>query len=181
MRHCIFSAWGAQRCHATKESLERRVAKPVYRLACCYLSFGLLTLMVGCGKNPHEPEQAEVSGTVLFQGKPLPGGRVTFVLVKGGFESRGIIDENGNYTIKAPVGDVEIGVDNRWLAPRRGPTNKRPILKKPGAQEAQRMKGRWVNIPSSYADPHASGLKYTVKPGSQTHDIELSQPTSKRP
>jgi len=150
------------------------IVKRVVRLAGCCGMLGLLTLMGGCGKNPHSAEHVEVSGRVLFQGKPLPGGQVNFVAVNGGFASSGIIDENGNYQVKAPVGDVEIGVNNAMLKSQgRGPTQI-PHAKKAGAPEKQPLKGRWVNIPSSYADPHASGLKYTVKPGSQSHDIELS-------
>lgn len=143
------------------------------RPACCCLSLGLLTLLAGCGRNPHSVEHTEVSGKVLFQGKPLLGGTVSFVAVNGGFPSTGIIDENGNYQIKAPVGDVEIGVTNRMLQPKRG-SKGMPLLKKAEAKERQPLKGRWIKIPSRYEDPHTSGLKYKVTRGPQTHDIELS-------
>ena len=148
---------------------------PFRRPACCCLSLGLLTLLAGCDKNPHSAEHTEVSGKVLFKGKPLPGGIVSFVAVNGGFTSTGTIDENGNYQIKAPVGDVEISVMNRMLQPSRGSKGMRPArLKKAEAKENRLLKGRWVKIPSHYEDPHTSGLKYTVKRGPQTHDIELS-------
>ncbi|HTU93793.1 MAG TPA: carboxypeptidase-like regulatory domain-containing protein [Gemmataceae bacterium] len=152
--------------------LEHRVKKPVFPLACWCLSLGLLTLMVGCSKSPHSAEHADVSGKVLFQGQPLPGGKVTFVAVNGGFASTGTIDENGDYQIKAPVGAVEISVTNQTLQSRGGPmAPRRP--KKAEAKKDQPTKGRWVKIPSQYGDPHTSGLSYTVKSGSQTHDIEL--------
>jgi hypothetical protein len=139
------------------------------------LSLGLLTLLAGCDKQPLSVEHTEVSGKVLFQGKPLPGGIVSFVAVKGGFVSSGPIDENGNYQLNAPVGDVEISVMNRMLQPSRGSKGLRPArLKKAEAKENQPLKGRWVKIPSHFEDPHTSGLKYTVKQGPQTHDIELS-------
>ena len=145
------------------------------RPACCCLSLGVLTLLAGCDKNPHSAEHTEVSGKVLFQGKPLPGGIVSFAAVNGGFVSSGTIDEHGNYQIKAPVGDVEISVMNRMLQPSRGSKGMRPApLKKTEAKEHQLLKGRWVKIPSHYEDPHTSGLKYTVKQGPQTHDVELS-------
>jgi hypothetical protein len=129
--------------------------------------------MSGCNNNPHSADHAEVSGRVLFRGEPLPGGQVTFVTVKGGFAANGTIDENGDYQIKAPVGDVQISVTNRMLQPRGG-SNAPAIPKKAEAKEGSPRKGRWVNIPSTYEDAHTSGLKYTVKPGPQTHDIELS-------
>jgi hypothetical protein len=160
---------------------ERGNEKPVLRLACYCLSLGFLAGMAGCGKNPRSAEHVEVSGTVLLDGSPLPGGRVSFVAVNGGFASTELIDENGHYQIKAPVGEVEIGVSNKMLEPNRrrrgggGPEEtESPHQKKAAAQPAQRVKGHWVNLPSSYADPHTSGLKYTVKPGSQTYDIKLT-------
>lgn len=123
--------------------LERGIEKPLLPLICGSLSLGLLALMAGCGQNPRSVSHTEVSGKVLFQGKPLPKGRVNFITVKGAFASSGKIDENGHYKLEAPVGDVQICVMNE-------------------------------KIPSQYANPQASGLTYTVKPGSQTHDIELS-------
>jgi len=130
--------------------------------------------MVGCDNNPRSVDHAEVSGTVFFQGEPLPGGQVSFVAVKGGFAASETIDENGKYQIKAPVGDVEIGVDNRMLRQQFGKPTSPLRLKQPGAEESKPLKGQWVDIPPSYSDPHTSGLKFTVKPGTQTHDIQLS-------
>jgi hypothetical protein len=173
MRSPISTAGTARRLPVTMKSLNHGVCKAAFRLTCCCLSFGLLILMVGCDKNPRSVDHADVSGTVLFQGKPLPGGRVSFV-AKGGFAASEIIDENGKYQIKAPVGDVEIGVDNQMLQQQRGKPTSTPRLKQPGAEPSKPLKGRWVNISPSYADPHTSGLKFTVKPGTQTHDVELS-------
>jgi hypothetical protein len=172
--------------------------KPALRLGCGSLSLGLLILTAGCGGNPHAVDTAEVSGKVLFQGKGVTGGRVSFVSVKGGFPSSAIINEDGTYQIKAPVGEVRIGVDNSMLKPQGvggggkgpgkgggkgggqggGPPKGIAHPKGPNAPEAKEqpvtIKGKWVAIPSQYADPGTSGLTYTVKPGSQTHDIDLS-------
>jgi hypothetical protein len=160
--------------------IEHVVEKPALRLACCCLSFGLLVLLGGCGSNnPRSAEHTKVSGQVLFQGQPLPGGRVTFVAVNGGFASSEKIDKNGNYQIPAPVGEVEIGVTNRMLKPRTGKAPLRP--QKAGAKEDQPLEGRWVSIPPHYEDPHTSGLRYMVKSGPQTHNIELSASSSPAP
>jgi hypothetical protein len=157
------------------------VLSPVLCLACYGLAIGLLTALAGCSQRPRSADHVEVTGQVRFQGQPLPGGRVSFVAVNGGFASVGIIDENGHYQINAPVGEVEIGVSNQMLHPNRRQRGGRgaeeiasPRQKKAGGQQAQLVKGYWVNIPSSYADPHTSGLNYTVKPEPQTYDIELS-------
>jgi hypothetical protein len=155
--------------------------KSVLRLFGDWLLLGLLTGMAGCTKTPHSIEHAEVSGKVLFQGKPLPGGQVTFVTVQG-FASSAPIDENGNYQIKAPTGEVQIGVENRFLLPsKRGP-EKGFHPRRPGSKvEEKPIKGRYVKISSRYSDPTTSGLTCTVKPGPQTHDIELSDNPSPAP
>ena len=154
--------------------IKPRKKQAVLRLAYSCLSLGLWGLALGCTNNPHSAEHAEVSGKVLFQGQPLPGGQVTFVTVKGGFAANGTIDENGNYQIKAPVGDVEISVTNRSLLPRGGEANSSKIPKKAEAKEGPPKRGRYVRIPTAYENAATSGLKYTVKPGPQTHHIELS-------
>jgi hypothetical protein len=148
-----------------------RYVPSIFRAASCCLSIGFLVLATGCGSS-REPQQAEVSGKVLFQGKPLPGGKISFVAVKGGFSAVGTIDENGVYQIKAPVGEVQISVTNRMLQPKTGPKAV-PKLAKAKVEE-QPVKGQWVQIPFQYEDPSKSGLKYTVTKGAQTHDVELS-------
>ena len=162
------------------------ISKLTSRLACCCLWCGLLTLLGGCGKSTKSVEHAEVTGKVLYEGKPLPGGQVTFVTVNGGFVSSGHIDQNGNYRINAPVGEVLIGVDNSMLRPGGGggkggkggggnaPKGGAAHPNRPDSEPENPIKGRWVNIPLIYADPQQSGLKYTVKPGSQTYDINLT-------
>lgn len=163
---------------------ERGIERSILRLVCCGLSLGLLILSAGCKGRPRSVQHAEVSGKVLFQGKPLPGGVVNFVAVNGGFANNAFIDENGNYKISAPEGEVRIGVDNRMLQ-NPGLKGERKLdktasKKKAAVAENQKaqppagpLKGRYVEIPENYTDPTKSGLTYTVKPGSQTHDIDL--------
>lgn len=154
------------------------IVKPGLRLTGGCLSLGLLILMAGCNNIRKGEEQAEVSGRVLFQGKPLPGGRVSFVAVNGGVGASETIDESGNYKIKAPIGDVKIGVDNSMLEPKRfggGPPKSMKHPKPPNSSsDAKSVKGQYVRIPREYKDPSTSGLSYTVQKGAQTHDIELS-------
>jgi hypothetical protein len=156
------------------------IVKSIFRLVCGGLLLGLLTGMTGCTKSLHSTQHEEVSGQVLFKGKPLPGGRVTFAAIEGGFASTRPIDENGNYKINAPVGNVLISVDNRMFLPRRGAKSgqkQKQQPKRPDSQvgEEEPIKGgHYVEIPQRYANCDTSGLTYTVKPGAQTHDIELS-------
>ena len=162
------------------------IAKPILGLTCCGLSLGLLILSAGCGRLGRSVEHAEVSGKVLYQGKPLPGGVVNFVTVKGSFANTCAIDENGNYQLKAPVGEVQISVQNRMLQNQspiqRDKSKEAKTFREKKTIEIEQaqpskgpLKGRYVAIPDRYNDPSTSGLIYTVKPGSQTHDIELSE------
>src|SRR5260370_1315116 len=94
--------------------VSRMFRAPAATLACrAHLLLCLLVLTAGCSGGTGSVERAEVTGKVLFKGQPLPGGRVTFVTVQGGFAHGGTIDERGNYTLSAPVGEVRIAVDNR--------------------------------------------------------------------
>jgi hypothetical protein len=109
---------------------------------------------------------------VLFKGEPLPGGRVTFVATQGAFANTATIDENGNYKINAPVGEVQIAVDNRMLSPRMA---RAPTPAKSGGETLNPVKGTFVPIPRKYFEPDQSGLVYMVRKGEQTHDIPLEE------
>ena len=94
----------------------RRVVFGLWTIRCA-ARLGLLILavaVVGCG-----PNQVKVSGRVLFDGKPLPGGRVTFRPADPSQNSvSAVIDEQGNYAAVLPAGDVQVSVDNSELEPR---------------------------------------------------------------
>ncbi|HEY7330363.1 MAG TPA: hypothetical protein VH592_22175 [Gemmataceae bacterium] len=153
------------------------IFKPVLRVSGC-LSLVVVIVLTGCGKGARSIESAEVSGKVLFQGKPLPGGRITFASANTAFAASELIEENGTYTIKAPVGDVKISVDNSMLQQQGGKMGggkPKSFPRPPGKEEETRpVKGKYVKIPSKFKDATTSGLTYTVKKGAQTHDIELS-------
>jgi hypothetical protein len=138
-----------------------------------HVSFMVVALLLsGCGGGIAPTENAEITGQVTFKGKPLPGGRITFLTLRGSFAHVADIDENGNYRIEAPVGDVKIAVDNRML--KSDPhTQGSPKLKRPGAEEARKLKGKYVAIPKKYYSPEDSGLTYKVENGSQTKNVEL--------
>lgn len=138
----------------------------------------LLTVFVmGCSGS--SIKQAEVSGTVSYKGKPLPGGVITFVSPRG-YTGTAVIDPQGHYKMpQAPVGEVQIGVDNRMLTKRGAASAKKGMLKLPPEvaskqQNPQAVTGTYVFLPPKFAAPDKSGLNYTVKPGTQTHDIDLS-------
>jgi hypothetical protein len=147
--------------------------------------FGLLLLLpvlAGCGS-----DQNKVSGRVKFDGKPLPGGLVTFQPTDP--QARAVttfLDEEGNYEVVLPRGEVRISVDNRELAPRGPGSGGMPPDLPPGVKnfdkKAQpkppevaptRPPGKYVAIPEPYYEIESAGLTYLVEPGEQKHDIEL--------
>jgi hypothetical protein len=138
------------------------------------LALGILVLAVGCGPRK-SVEHSEVQGIVKYKGNPLPGGRIEFVSAQGGFAVTETIDEEGKYKIKAPVGEVKIGIDNTALRAQRGQPGSKPRLQRPGSEEAHPMKGTYVDIPSKYRTPDQSGLTFTVDKAQapQTHNIDL--------
>src|SRR4051812_15792825 len=97
------------------------MAKPSSPRRCRLGLVLVLALAAGCRRG--EGVQGTVSGQVVFAGKPLPGGWLTFrpadpkkkaVTVK--------IDEKGNYEATLPAGEVQVAIDNRdlqYLSPGR--------------------------------------------------------------
>jgi len=127
------------------------------------LTFFLLALAVsGCSK-----KTGTVSGKVLYQSKPLPGGHVNF-LSEGPNSTvkTSEIQSDGSYSVSGiPVGPAKItvqGVSARNI----------PQFKGQG-EAAQQSKPKEVFVPPQYSNADKSGLKYDVKLGAQSYDIEL--------
>jgi hypothetical protein len=147
----------------------------------------LLMLAAGCGG----PAPGRVTGRVLLDGKPVLGGVLTFV--PADFKGPGAsatVDESGGYTVELPPGDVLVSFDNHSLAPP--PPRQLPPLPKgmspeiaaklggrspgqpaPPADPPARS-GRYVKVPDRYFTAETANLKFTVTPGDQQHDIELT-------
>lgn len=67
------------------------------RLSALAGSLVVLPLLTGCGSG--NPPTAPVTGTVTFQGKPLPAGTVIFTPTAGGPPATGEIQPDGTYTL----------------------------------------------------------------------------------
>jgi len=134
----------------------------------------LLVFAVGCqtGK-PKSAQYVDVTGKVTYQGKPVTGGQVSFFNDQG-FNNNGVIDENGNYKISSPVGNVKIMVDNRMLRQGQREAAKMGAGPRPGGEQPNPIKGKFMRLPEKYSAPDKTDLTYTVSNGPQTHDIELT-------
>jgi hypothetical protein len=133
-----------------------------------------------------------VSGQVLLNGTPLPGGLVTFRPDNPKENSvTAQLDEQGRFSVELPVGGVKVSVDNRHLQERKeSPAGLKPNLpfaedvrqklggsgtppSKEGEDKPSTPVGRYVPIAPEYHAVETSGLEFTVQRREQQHDIEL--------
>ncbi len=147
----------------------------------------LLPALAGCGR-----PTVHLSGKVIYQGQPLPGGELTFRPADPNLNTVSApIGPDGQYEVTLPAGEVLIAVDNReWQPVTRTPAPGLPpgiklpdqggAAKPPAANPAAapasgeaKPSGRYVRIPEKFYQAETSGLKYTVKKGEDKHDIEL--------
>jgi|SRR5579883_1802643 len=136
------------------------------------VQLGLLALLLcvsisGCGRS-----MTEVSGTVRYNGKPLPSGTIQF-LGADGVPHSGKIQPDGTYSVQVPTGTAKIIVScvdesrlNKFTAQstaNRGRTA-------PPSSPAE----KFSLIPTRYADWDSSGLMVNVTHGKTVHDIDLT-------
>jgi len=146
-----------------------------------------LLAAAGCGGSG----EGTVTGQVLFDDKPLPGGRVTFRPADPKKNSVSAeLDQEGRFKVTLPAGEVHVSVDNRELEPAPpGPVGVVPPglsvegrkalgEGKPAAPTRDgsgRHASRYVKIPDRYYTVETSELKFTVTRGEQKHDIKLKR------
>ncbi|MFZ4081499.1 MAG: hypothetical protein ACOYKN_09740 [Pirellula sp.] len=141
-----------------------------------------LCLIVGC-----QPPRGTVEGEVLYDGKPLPGGMLSFVAIgpkeKLTVEGSSELGRDGKFKIDLPVGEVMVGVDNREFEPMPAtgpaklpgenlPEDVRKSLSA-STKAASRVSDRWVQLPERYYLPETSKIKIKVSKGEQRIQIEL--------
>ncbi len=129
--------------------------------------FGLvvLSLAAGLGCGGDKKGSSKVSGTVNYEGTPLPSGTVTFFDAKQQIVGSASI-QNGNYVMEGvPTGKVAVTVTT---PPPIAPNTSHRPKDMPGDPPVP-----VVPIPPIYGNPQQSGLSYDVKPGSQDYPIEL--------
>ena len=136
----------------------------------CVLLIAMLTLIaVGCSR----PNR--IVGTVSFDGKPLPAGRVTFLCDGEGRPAiSGDIDANGAYEIEnPPVGRARVAVETFKPQPKPA-SGVNPIT---GIDDSLGWEetGAYVPIPSRYNSVKTSGLELAVESGDQVFDIVLTR------
>jgi hypothetical protein len=124
------------------------------------LGMVLLPFAAGCGTR-----MGEVSGTVSYQGKALPSGSVTFFSKDNQVLGSSSI-ASGKYKVReVPPGPVKITVTTPSFAQS---SHGEPLAHKdmPPPLES-------IPIPRKYGNVEQSGLFFEIKPGPQTHPIDL--------
>jgi hypothetical protein len=142
----------------------------------------ILVAVVGCG-NPGgtRPPMGKVTGKVIYDGKPVTTGTITFIPIQGkggdtGQNAIGDIHSDGSFTLttfdtddgailgqhkaiviarSAPSSDIDT---SKGVIPSMGPGGYKPP--KP-------------LVPEIYSDPEKTPLKYTVREGNNDFNVEL--------
>jgi hypothetical protein len=129
-------------------------------------ALALVVIPLGCGAGG--PEKARVSGKVTYKGQPVPKGTVTFVTTsKDGRNAVGELDPDGNYSLQteAPGDGALLGEYNVTIY-----AHDEPIL---DYIPTTPVKPKLL-APTKYEKPETSGLKATVKSGSNTFNFDLT-------
>lgn len=132
-------------------------------LTCCLVA-------AGCGSGATSSRKlVKITGTVKYDGKPLPQGTITFVTTgQGATNAAGDLDSSGRYSLSTqekgdgvPPGSYKVRIES-WASP--------PKMDASGLHPGKSA------IPKKYDNAEASGLTATVKdsPASQVIDFTLA-------
>lgn len=146
----------------------RRVPVTLAGLALLSLALG------GCSHDPNMPKLGRVYGKVTYNGKPVGSGHVVFTPAAGkggdtGQTASGDIESNGSYeltTFKSGDGAI-LGEHVVSVEVREGD------MPQPKADSTIQYVLPKSVIPTKYSSPDTSPLRYTVKEGSNSFDIDL--------
>lgn len=138
----------------------------------------------GCSSGDGLNHGGKLTGKVTIDGQPLKGGNVTVLSENGKHSVQGFINGEGTYSVpEPPLGKVTIVVQTAHLrgsvVPKGDPSAK-------GAGKGEGSRGMtlpdpkdiglgYTDIPERYESGATSGLTVEVKPGDQTHNIELTR------
>jgi hypothetical protein len=135
----------------------------------------LLLMLAGCG-----PGKADVTGKVIYQGKPVLFGTV---ILQGpdGIPMTGMIQTDGTYIVQGVTsGNVLIGVVSRDPGVLAGSKGRKRVDKgdaNGGSLESTVApiieRSKWFPLPLKYENPTESGLTAKIGRGSVGYDINL--------
>jgi len=109
----------------------------------------LLACTAASGCSPAGPtDRATVSGSVVFEGKPVTGGSIRFVMVDDfAKQAQGRIRKDGTFTLTGcPVGTVKVAVETTSV-----------LEGVPGSDQ-----GEFVRLPPKFVRPETTPVNLTV-------------------
>ena len=136
-----------------------------------FVGFVIMALMLwGCGRSG--PKYWPVNGRVTFQGKPVAKASIRFVNLKLAIDVLAKLDADGRYEI---LSGKKMGLPEE--------TYQVAVVPDVDTSNFKTTKGGLVvstgppppppNIPERYHEPDTSGLTLTVKPESNTFDVDM--------
>ena len=134
----------------------------------------LLVAMVVVGITGCGSQTGDISGTVSFDGKKLPSGRISFLCEGGDKPVLMSSITEGYYIVKgAPIGPAHVTVETFEVTTTPVPNMIASPLP-PDQQHDAAAEAEYVRIPARYGAPAASGLSYAIVSGSQVRDFNLT-------
>ena len=149
------------------------IGTSIHRSICLLAGFSSLILLVlaGCGG----PGLATVEGKVTMDGQPVIAGRVIFNSEDGKTAIIAKIAPDGSYrALDVPCDTMKITVTPlekiERIRAQRGTKGKNSGVSEAQAEALEAT----ARIPEKYSNAGTSGLTFTVKSGTNLHNIEIS-------
>ncbi len=137
------------------------------------------TLLVGCGGGADDaPELVRATGTVFYNGKPVAGATVTFVIEKFPLAT-GTTDAEGKFSLTTggrpgvPVGNAKVGIAKSASAYVGMPSNPSPADMAKMAEKSRMASPKVkAEIPVKYGNPDSSTLVAIIGADASKNDFE---------
>jgi hypothetical protein len=138
-------------------------------------------IIFGCGGDSGKPKLGRVSGTVIYNGKPVTKGIVSFIPISGpgmatGQSAAGEIGSDGSYQLTTfESGDGAVLGEHRVIIQSRedDPALKGGGMPIPDKLGRLNIKPPTYLVPQKYATTETSPLNFTVREGNNRYNIEL--------
>lgn len=139
-------------------------------------------IVVGCGGDTGKPKLGRVSGKVTYKGQPVTKGIVSFVPSGGpgaetGQAATGEIGPDGEYTLTTfDKGDGAVLGEHKVLVQSRedDPSLSGGGMPIPDSRGNFNIKPPKYLVPQKYETADQTPLRFTVKEGSNSYNIELT-------